>query len=254
MHGFPKPVRTSCVRVPSGRSPPRRDRMPGTDIRRRNNVTLTGPPDGPAVVLAHGLGCDQNTWRLIVPQLAVRHRVVLFDQVGCGASHLESWSEQRSSSPDGYARDVVEVLEELDLLRAVFVGHSVSAMVGVLAARPVPERIRAPVMVAPSPRRIDDEGYRGGFSTQDIDVHGQARQQRGAAARPDHRLRRLRPVRLRDRTPAPAPGGGTGAGRGRGRPRPAHRGPHRLPGPARRRLLRPLGLDRNRWASFLGDV
>ncbi|MFG2819628.1 alpha/beta fold hydrolase [Kitasatospora sp. NPDC048365] len=139
------------------------------DIRRRNNVTLTGPPDGPVVVLAHGFGCDQNMWRLIVPRLALRHRVVLFDYVGCGASHLASWSEQRYSSLDGYARDVVEVLEELDLRQTVFVGHSVSAMVGVLALRAAPERIRALVMVAPSPRYIDDEGYRGGFGAQDID-------------------------------------------------------------------------------------
>ncbi|WP_030244074.1 alpha/beta fold hydrolase [Streptomyces sp. NRRL S-350] len=139
------------------------------DIRRRNNVTLIGPADGPVVVLAHGFGCDQNMWRLIVPGLARRHRVVLFDYVGSGGSDLSAWSEQRYSSLDGYARDVVEVCEELDLERAVFVGHSVSAMVGVLAARAAPERIGSLVMVAPSPRYIDDEGYRGGFSEQDIE-------------------------------------------------------------------------------------
>ncbi|MEU7424870.1 alpha/beta hydrolase [Streptomyces sp. NPDC040750] len=139
------------------------------DIRRRNNVTLTGPADAPAVVLAHGFGCDQNLWRLIVPALAERHRVVLFDYVGSGGSDLSAWSKERYSSLEGYARDAAEVCEELDLAQAVFVGHSVSAMVGVLAARAVPERIGALVMVGPSPRYIDDDGYRGGFSAEDVD-------------------------------------------------------------------------------------
>ncbi|MEV0123661.1 alpha/beta hydrolase [Streptomyces sp. NPDC050703] len=139
------------------------------DIRRRNNITAIGPADAPVVVLAHGFGCDQNMWRLAVPVLAERYRVVLFDYVGSGGSELSAWDEERYSSLDGYAQDVVDVCEELDLRQAVFVGHSVSAMVGVLAARSAPERIGALVMVAPSPRYIDDDGYRGGFSAEDID-------------------------------------------------------------------------------------
>ncbi|MFC8074473.1 alpha/beta fold hydrolase [Streptomyces sp. NPDC057307] len=139
------------------------------DVRHRNNVSLTGPVDGPVVVLAHGFGCDQNMWRLAVPVLAKRYRVVLFDYVGSGGSDLSAWDPERYSSLRGYAQDVVDVCEELDLERAVFVGHSVSSMVGVLAARTAPERIGALVMVAPSPCYIDDDGYRGGFSAQDID-------------------------------------------------------------------------------------
>ncbi|MFI8192100.1 alpha/beta fold hydrolase [Streptomyces sp. NPDC085946] len=139
------------------------------DIRRRNNVTVTGSPDAPVVILAHGFGCDQNMWRLVVPSLAERYRVVLFDYVGSGGSDLSAWSEERYSSLDGYARDVLEVCEELDLRQAVFVGHSVSAMVGVLAVKAAPERLRALVMVGPSPCYIDDDGYRGGFTAQDID-------------------------------------------------------------------------------------
>lgn len=139
------------------------------DIRRRNNVMVTGRADGPVVVLAHGFGCDQNMWRLVVPALAERYRVVLFDYVGSGGSDLSAWSEERYSSLYGYARDVVEVCEELDLERAVFVGHSVSAMIGVLAAEAAPERIGALVMVAPSPCYIDGDGYRGGFTVEDID-------------------------------------------------------------------------------------
>nr|WP_218902806.1 alpha/beta hydrolase [Streptomonospora nanhaiensis] len=135
----------------------------------RNNVVVTGRADGRAVVLAHGFGCDQNLWRLVAPRLEPEFRVVLFDYVGSGGSDLSAWSAERYGTLDGYARDAVEVCEALDLRGAVFVGHSVSAMVGVLAAAALPERIDALAMVTPSPRYIDDEGYRGGFSTADID-------------------------------------------------------------------------------------
>jgi sigma-B regulation protein RsbQ len=139
------------------------------DVARRNNVTVTGNPQGRTVVLAHGFGCDQNMWRLTLPALVEDYRVVLFDYVGSGRSEPSAFSEERYGSMDGYARDVVEVCEALDLRDTTFVGHSVSAMIGVLAAEMAPERIGALVMVAPSPRYIDDDGYRGGFSAQDID-------------------------------------------------------------------------------------
>ncbi|MFE1260552.1 alpha/beta fold hydrolase [Streptomyces albogriseolus] len=138
-------------------------------VRRRNNVRVTGTTTGRPVVLVHGFGCDQNMWRLVEPLLAEDHPVVLFDYVGAGRSDLSAWQADRYSSLDGYARDLVEVCEELDLRDAVVVGHSVSAMAGVLAAAAAPERIGALVMVCPSPRYIDEEGYRGGFSAEDID-------------------------------------------------------------------------------------
>ncbi|MFE9845432.1 alpha/beta fold hydrolase [Streptomyces goshikiensis] len=139
------------------------------EIERRNNVTVIGNPHGRTVVLAHGFGCDQNMWRLTVPALVENYRVVLFDYVGSGRSDLSAFSEARYASLGGYAQDVVDVCEALDLRGAVFVGHSVSSMIGVLAAGMAPERIGALVMVAPSPRYIDDEGYRGGFTAEDID-------------------------------------------------------------------------------------
>jgi sigma-B regulation protein RsbQ len=139
------------------------------DVERRNNVTVTGNPQGPTVVLAHGFGCDQNMWRLTVPALVKDYRVVLFDYVGSGRADSSAFSEDRYASLDGYARDVVEVCDALDIHDAAFVGHSVSAMTGVLAAGMAPERIGALVMVAPSPRYIDDDGYRGGFSPEDIE-------------------------------------------------------------------------------------
>lgn len=139
------------------------------DIGRRNNVNVIGNPRGRTVVLAHGFGCDQNMWRLTVPALAEDYRVVLFDYVGSGSADPSAFSEDRYACLEGYARDVVEVCEAFDVHDAVFVGHSVSAMIGVLAADMAAERIGALVMVAPSARYIDDDGYRGGFSAEDID-------------------------------------------------------------------------------------
>ncbi|GHB33044.1 hydrolase [Streptomyces xanthochromogenes] len=139
------------------------------DIVRRNNVTVTGNLQGPTVILAHGFGCDQNMWRLTVPALAEDYRVVLFDYVGAGRSDSSVFSERRYASLHGYAQDVVDVCEALDLRDAAFVGHSVSSMIGVLAAAMAPRRIGSLVMVAPSPRYIDEDGYRGGFSAEDIE-------------------------------------------------------------------------------------
>lgn len=144
-------------------------KLTGMDTRLRNNVTVTGHADGPVLMLAHGFGCDQNMWRLVVPALAEIYRVVLFDYVGSGRADPSAWDEQRYSSLEGYAQDVLEICEELDLRDVTFVGHSVSAMVGVLASGKAPQRISRLVMVAPSPRYIDDDGYRGGFSAEDID-------------------------------------------------------------------------------------
>ncbi|MFI6984042.1 alpha/beta fold hydrolase [Embleya sp. NPDC050154] len=139
------------------------------DIRRRNNITVTGRADGPVLLLAHGFGCDQNMWRLVLPALAEDFRVVLFDYVGSGRADPSAWDERRYSSLEGYALDVLEVCDELDLHDVTFVGHSVSAMVGVLAAAKAPQRFSRLVMVAPSPCYIDEDGYRGGFSADDID-------------------------------------------------------------------------------------
>jgi sigma-B regulation protein RsbQ len=135
----------------------------------RNNVKVSGRPDGVPMIFAHGYGCDQNMWRYVAPAFEADHRVVLFDHVGAGGSDLSAYDPERYGSLDGYAEDVVEICDALDLEGAVFVGHSVSSMIGVLAARLAPERIGKLVLVGPSPRYIDDEGYSGGFSRGDID-------------------------------------------------------------------------------------
>jgi sigma-B regulation protein RsbQ len=141
------------------------------DVRARNNVTVTGRADGPVLMLAHGFGCDQNMWRLVVPALERDFRLVLFDHVGAGRSDASAWREERYRSLDGYARDVLEICGELDLGPVIFVGHSVSATIGVLAAVREPERFSGLVLLTPSPCYIDDPatGYRGGFTAADID-------------------------------------------------------------------------------------
>ncbi|MFI5867392.1 alpha/beta fold hydrolase [Streptomyces sp. NPDC051546] len=141
------------------------------DVRSRNHVRVTGRTGGPVVVLAHGFGCDQNMWRLVAPVLERDATVVVFDHVGSGHSDLSSWSRERYATLDGYVDDVLEICRDLALGPVVFVGHSVSAMMGVLAAAREPEAFAGLVLLAPSPCFIDDPatGYRGGFSAQDID-------------------------------------------------------------------------------------
>jgi sigma-B regulation protein RsbQ len=139
------------------------------DVRTRNNVTVLGVERGPVLFLAHGFGCDQNLWRSVVQRLQSTFRIVLIDHVGSGASDPAAWDETKYSALSGYAEDVVEVVRALDLREVVFVGHSVSAMIGVLATLADPTRFAKLVMLTPSPRYLDDEDYRGGFSRADID-------------------------------------------------------------------------------------
>src|SRR6195952_1326924 len=138
----------------------------------RHNVQVHGLPDAPAMVFAHGFGCDQNMWRHVWPAFAEDHRIVLFDHVGHGGSDHSAFDPERYATLDGYARDVLDICAELGLDEAVvFVGHSVSAMIGALAAAAEPERFARLIMVGPSPRYVDDaeQGYVGGFSAEDID-------------------------------------------------------------------------------------
>ncbi len=134
----------------------------------RNNVTVTGPADGQPMLFAHGFGCDQNMWRHVAPAFADDFRVVTFDHVGAGGSDSSAYDPEKYATLAGYAADVVEIIRELDLRDVVFVGHSVAAMMGVLAERAHPELFASLVMVGPSPRYIDDADYRGGFSEADI--------------------------------------------------------------------------------------
>jgi len=135
----------------------------------RHNVRLSGPVDGQPLVFAHGFGCDQNMWRFVAPAFEDEFRVVLFDHVGAGLSDPASYDRDRHASLDGYADDVLAICADLDLQDVIFVGHSVSAMIGVLAAQREPDRFAKLVLVGPSPRYIDDDAYVGGFTAADID-------------------------------------------------------------------------------------
>jgi sigma-B regulation protein RsbQ len=137
-------------------------------ILERNNVKLAGKGDR-VMVFAHGFGCDQTMWRMVAPSFEADFRTVVFDQVGSGASDLSAYDPQKYRSLQGYADDLVEIGRELELSNAVFVGHSVSAMIGVLASLADPSLFSTLILVGPSARYIDDDNYRGGFSKADID-------------------------------------------------------------------------------------
>ncbi len=131
-------------------------------------MTVSGAPTGRPMVFAHGFGCDQAMWRFVAPDFEVDHRVVLFDHVGAGRSDLTAYDRQKYGSLRGYAHDIVEICRALDLRDVVLVGHSVSAMIGVLALKEAPELFGALVMVGPNPRYVDDGDYVGGFTRADI--------------------------------------------------------------------------------------
>jgi sigma-B regulation protein RsbQ len=136
-------------------------------VVQRNNVRVSGQGTRP-MLFAHGFGCDQHMWRFMAPAFEASYKVVLFDHVGAGRSDVSAYDREKYGTLDGYATDVLELCEELALTDVIFVGHSVSAMIGVLAATQQPERFGGLVLVGPSPRYLNDEGYVGGFSQQDV--------------------------------------------------------------------------------------
>ena len=137
-------------------------------IRERNNVSVSGEGES-TVVFAHGFGCDQSMWRLLTPGFEDRFRMVLFDSVGSGMSDLGAYDRAKYGSLHGYADDLNEIIDQFAQGPVVFVGHSVSAMVGMLADLAAPGRFAAHIMVSPSPCYIDDGDYVGGFTRADID-------------------------------------------------------------------------------------
>jgi sigma-B regulation protein RsbQ len=143
--------------------------MDSQDIIRRNNVTIVGSGTR-TLLLGHGFGCDQTMWRLVLDDLAAQFRVVLFDYVGCGKSDISAFSRDKYSALDGYAADVIDICEALDLRDITFVGHSVSAMIGLLVAERIGDRIADMVMVCPSPCFLNHPPrYHGGFEREDIE-------------------------------------------------------------------------------------
>ena len=137
------------------------------DVLRRNNVKVSGKGQIP-MLFAHGYGCDQNMWRFITPAFEDEYKIVLFDHVGFRHSDISGYTPQKYGSLQAYADDMLEICEVLDLKDVIFVGHSVSAMIGVLAAIKAPQIFQKLILIGPSPRYINETGYTGGFSREDI--------------------------------------------------------------------------------------
>lgn len=138
------------------------------DVLKRNNVQVRGNGEQ-VMIFAHGFGCDHNMWRFVAPAFEDAYRVVLFDNVGAGNSDLKAFDPAKYGTLHGYAHDVIEILRALEAEQAVFVGHSVSAMVGVLAAIEEPSLFDKLILVGPSPSYINDGEYVGGFDQTDIE-------------------------------------------------------------------------------------
>ncbi len=134
----------------------------------RNNVNILG--NGNEVIMfAHGFGCDQNMWRHIIPAFKDNYKIVLFDYVGSGSSDSTAYNAERYSTLEGYAKDVLDICEELKLSNIIYVGHSVSCMIGMLAANEQPKLFSKIIMVSPSPSYINDGDYIGGFQRKDVE-------------------------------------------------------------------------------------
>lgn len=139
------------------------------DLKKRNNVKVAGA-GAATLMFSHGFGCDQNMWRFLAPHYAWRFRVVTFDLVGAGMSDVTAYDRGKYDSLQGYASDVLELVDAFAEGPVIFIGHSVSAMIGLLAAVREPSALAAHVMMGPSPCYIDEGDYLGGFSRADIDA------------------------------------------------------------------------------------
>ena len=134
----------------------------------RHHVTISGQGRQP-MLFAHGFGCDQSMWRFVAPAFEATHNVILFDHIGAGRSDVRAYAPEKYAALEGYAADVGALCAELDLREVIFVGHSVSAMIGILAAIDDPDRFAKLILIGPSPCYINDGDYVGGFSREDID-------------------------------------------------------------------------------------
>ncbi len=138
-------------------------------VTERNNVRVFGK-GASTILFAHGFGCDQNMWRFITPAFEDEYRIVLFDYVGSGKSDIKAYNKERYSSLHGYAQDIIDICTELKLKNILFVGHSVSSMIGLLAAIQQPQLFSHLIFIGPSPRYINDlPDYIGGFEQKDLE-------------------------------------------------------------------------------------
>jgi len=140
-----------------------------SNIIKRNNVTIIGDGEK-TIILAHGFGCDQNMWERLIPYFKEDYRLVLFDYVGSGQSELAAFDVQRYSSINGYAQDIIEVCEAVNISGAIFIGHSVSCSAGIVAANLHPEYFSHLILIGPSPCFLNiPPDYLGGFENKDLE-------------------------------------------------------------------------------------
>jgi sigma-B regulation protein RsbQ len=146
------------------------DKQDFSNIQLRNNVNVLGNLNGPTLILAHGFGCDQNMWRSMLPGLLESYRIVLFDYVGSGNSTLAYYSTEKYSQLEGYAQDVIDIIDELSLKDVTIIAHSVSATIAAIASISAPETIKKIIMVCPSPCFLNQApDYNGGFERPDLE-------------------------------------------------------------------------------------
>jgi sigma-B regulation protein RsbQ len=139
-----------------------------TNVIKRNNVKILSQ-GSETILFAHGFGCDHNMWRYVTPGFVNEYRVVVFDNAGAGESDLSQFAPDKYATLHGYAQDVLEIIRAIDSDKVIFVGHSVSALIGILAAIEAPEAFSKLILVGPSPSYINDGDYVGGFNRDDIE-------------------------------------------------------------------------------------
>lgn len=138
------------------------------DILLRNNVKVEGQGKQ-TIVFVHGYGCDQNMWRFVAPQFQSDHRIVHFDLTGMGQSDLAAYDFSAYRTLHRHAKDMVDILEALNVTDCVAVGHSVGGTIASLAAYQAPARIKGLALVSPSPFFMNDGAYTGGFDRETLD-------------------------------------------------------------------------------------
>lgn len=137
-------------------------------VLERNNVRVFG--HGTQVLMfAHGFGCDQNMWKFVYPAFIEKYKIIVFDHVGAGNSDLSAFEPEKYENLEGYANDIIDIITELHLQNVIFVGHSVSALMGIIASLNAPQLFKSLILVSPSPSYINDGDYTGGFSRHEID-------------------------------------------------------------------------------------
>jgi sigma-B regulation protein RsbQ len=181
---YSKPVFYGDTTSGGGGAPDVTPAPSGPAVLRRNNVRVIG--QGPrTLLLCNGFGYNQRFWDHLAPALAAQYQVVLFDHVGSGESDRQAYDAEKYNCLQGYAHDVIEICRALHLREAVLVGHSVGAIIALLAATTAPEHFGQVVLLTPSPCYINEPGYYGGFDRENLqqvldgmqtDYHGWAYQ------------------------------------------------------------------------------